>query len=136
MRHNFPLSVVLLACTFFLSHAAATDGQKVAYYCNFTSPCEACSPTSRSDSSCSVNSYHRRVACTAWSEDEYPYPYDVTPYDDMESLEIKVGDRLDDFIVCDEPHHWSLLSFEVGMLVVLTAAMLIIRWRERIPRLS
>lgn len=134
LRPSFLLAFLLLACT-LLTHAAGKDGQKIVYYCNFTSSCEACSPKSRSGSSCSVTGYHRRVSCTAWPEDESTDPYDVTPYDDVEGMELKEGDRLDEFIVCEEPHHWSLLNFEVGMLVVLAAAMLIIRWRERIQRL-
>ena len=122
------LPLIFLIAVLNTDDVVQKSDSQLTLFCNVTSPCIPCSPHRRHDAICSSGGTHQKqIACVA-AEKEPLFAYEFRR--EASLRELVEGQVVEDKIACDMDHHWSLLRFELLLIFLLGASVLVMRWRH------
>lgn len=139
MAHHVGLSWAAALCSIaalwmLLAIAqAAADKPVKRLYCNTTSPCRPCPPgAAQKGSTCTVSGFQADVACVVGGDtfEGGVYEVEMEPRSAVERR-AKMGEEVAGVASCTPTGEWSVLQFEVGVVVVGAAAVAVGKWRQR-----
>ena len=117
--------------------AAVSDKPAKRLYCNNTSPCRPCPPgAAQKGSTCTESGFHADVACVvgddavAGGQHRAAYEMEMEPRSAAERR-AKMGEVVVGVAPCTPSGGWSVLQFEVVVVVVGAAAIAVGKWRQR-----